>query len=173
MIPFAPNIQHTREIIKTPDFCFTGKQLARTIIAGDRYLSVPVVGGSSHCKRPVLSDSLVISNHGRWREEHLGAWSATYGKTPFFPYIFPELERVYIENSHTTLEEFNNSIFQIAVSFLSPSLLIPSLVSLKASNPMRYSEIKREYEGKVNLNYSIFDALFRLGRNSIWVCLEE
>lgn len=171
MIPFAPDIPLTRQILRDPGARFVGKALARTLISGERLLSVPVIGGSSMLKHTRGNMAqIMISDHGRWRQEHLGAWNATYGKTPFFQYLFPEIERVYMERSHSTLQEFNDSLFGIVTTFLDPDTLLPSLNELKNTNPERFAELRMEYERKVNLNYSIFDALFRLGRNSIWIC---
>ncbi len=171
MIPFAPDIRLTNALLGGTNAEFGGKELARTLIGGDRMLSVPIVGGSARLRHARHDFSLIlISDHGRWRQEHLGAWNAIYGKTPFFPHIFPQMEKVYLEKSHSTLREFNESLFEIVTTFLSPEELMPDIRHLKNSKPVRYAEIKEEIERKVNLNYSIFDAIFRLGRNSIWIC---
>lgn len=169
-VPFAPSTTLTRKILYGSNDLRLGKELARTIIAGNRYLSIPVEGGSSRLKGKSADLSAVnISNHGRWRQEHLGAWNAAYGKTPFFPYIFPMMEDAYTYHSHGLLVEFNKSMFDIFLKFTDFENVKPSIEILKKTHPLRFEQLHREYETKVNLNYSIFDTLFRLGKNSVWI----
>lgn len=170
-LPFAPSLAATRLIIKGESIPF-GKEWGRCRIAGNRLLSVPVEGGTSLFKRKNIDfDHFVISDHGRWRQEHLGAWNAAYGKTPFFPYIFPNIEEAYKKDSHGTLAEFNASMFEIFVKFIDIKSLKTSFDILKKENPERLELLSKEYETKVNINYSIFDSLFRFGKNTLWALI--
>lgn len=147
-----------------------GKELARTLIAGDRLLSVPVEGGASRLKRlPQGLAEIMISDHGAWRREHLGAWNAVYGKTPFFPYLYPLIEEAYANHSHGSLSEFNDALWKIALDFIQADETLSAVRELADHNPDRLEEIRKELTTKVNLNYSIFDAIFRLGKNVIFL----
>ena len=111
----------------------------------------------------------MISDHGAWRREHLGAWNAVYGKTPFFPYLFPHLEEAYANHSHGSLAEFNEALWGIIKDFLNPDETLPAIREMAAANPERLKAIRNELATKVNLNYSIFDAIFRLGKNAVFL----
>lgn len=170
-LPFAPSLAATKLIVKGESIPF-GKEWGRCLISGDRLLSVPMEGGASLFKRKNIDfEQFVISDHGRWRQEHLGAWNAVYGKTPFFPYIFPKIEEAYKNDSHGTLAEFNASLFDIFIKFLDLRSLETSLDILKKENPERLELLSKEYETKVNINYSIFDTLFRFGKNTLWALI--
>ncbi len=177
-IPFAPDLSLTRKIL-TGARVFAGKGLARTVIArtiieGGRVLSVPIVGGSGILKRQDINlDKVLISNHGRWRQEHLGAMNAVYGKTPYFPYIFPVIENIYHKKSNGSLGEFNRELFDFVCRFLDVNIIRRAMVDMKSRNPYRFEQMKREFETKVNLNYSIFDTLFRLGKNTVFVIFDD
>ena len=172
-IPFAPDLSLTREILAGVRVS-PGKGFARTVIEGDRILSIPVVGGSGILKRSDINlDKIMISDHGRWRQEHLGAINATYGKTPYFPYIFPELEKIYREKSNGSLGEFNRELFEFVYRFLDVDSIRKAIDEMNLRNPRRLGQLKRELETKVNLNYSIFDALFRLGKNTAFVIFDD
>ncbi len=172
-IPFAPDLSLTRKILAGTDLK-PYKILARTVIEGGRVLSVPVAGGSGILKHATADpDKILISGHGRWRQEHLGAINAIYGKTPYFTHIFPEIKRIYDEKSYGTLGEFNRSLFDFVVDFLNIESLRPSINEMKTRNPSRFRQLKMEFERKVNINYSIFDALFRLGKNTAFVIFDD
>ena len=102
-VPFAPSLSLTRKFL-AGESPACGKECARCMVQGDMFLSVPVQGGASCLKgRHVDVRSLLISDHGKWRQEHLGTWNAIYGKTPFFDHLFPEIKQVYACHSNGTL----------------------------------------------------------------------
>lgn len=170
-LPFAPSLALFREIIAGKEIPY-GKEWARCLIAGDLFLSVPIEGGAACLKsKHVDISSLIISDHGRWRQEHLGAWNSVYGKTPFFDHLFPKIKRAYSEHSHGNLAEFNSNLFNIALRFLDLEKVMPDIRELYKSQPNRAEQLRAEITTKVNLNYSIFDALFRLGKNSVWTII--
>lgn len=171
MIPFAPSLSTARELLSTSSSAgWRGKELARVKIAGDRVLSVPVVGGASILKHRVADPhSIMISDHGTWRREHLGAWQALYGRTPFFPHLFPRIENAYEIHSSATLCEFNEALWEIVVKFMDLGNNMPYLAELQLSHPRRVDDLRKEFSIKVNENYSIFDALFRLGKNTLFL----
>lgn len=170
-VPFAPSLSLTRNFL-AGESLVCGKEWARCMVQGDQFLSVPVQGGASCLKgRHVDVGSLLISDHGKWRQEHLGTWNAIYGKTPFFDHLFPKIKHIYACYSNGTLGEFNSKLFELAMKFLDLKNLAPDITEMQNSRPELIQQLRVEYETKVNLNYSIFDALFRLGRNTIWVLI--
>lgn len=150
----------------------SGKAFARSVITGPQgpeRLSVPVEGGAGVLKRlgDARSASLpspLLSDHGKWRREHLGAWNAAYGRTPYFPHLFPELESVYEASEGESLDGFNRRLHAIVLRWLDST-------ACAVEHCERLRGVIREYETKVNSSVSIFDALFRLGRNTIFALL--
>jgi len=70
-----------------------GKDFARTRIRGNApgdeiLLSVAVVGGASILKQSRRLSHAILSEHSDWQHNHLGALEASYGRAPFFRYIF-------------------------------------------------------------------------------------
>lgn len=145
----------------------------RTLIAGDVTLSVPVEGGASALKRRGLRSDTMLSGHGRWQQVHLGAWRAAYGKSPYFIHLFPALESIYLDASHDTAAGFNNAIDRLALSWLRPEVFIHEFNVLKARDPRLAAELIEETKTKINYSYSIFDAIFRLGKNTMFGLTEH
>lgn len=168
-IPFAPSVAVMRRILSGEPLS-VGKERARSVIAGGRLLTVPVEGGASLLKNKRISSAdIKISNHGRWRQEHLGAWNAAYGKTPYFIHLFPLLEEAYAGDSRGSLREFNESLLNMALEFMHYSDTEDDIREMKLLRPGLYQGIIKDLETKVNINYSIFDALFRLGKESVFL----
>ncbi len=132
-----------------------GKALAHCRLSTGR-LTVPVEGGASVLKRRGADP--VLSEHGKWRREHLGAWNAAYGRTPFFPYLMPQIEEVYRRSEGMTLGEFTAALLDVAVSWIEPEVL-------RADGEM-IQAVRTETDVKVDRSLSIFDAIFRLGKES-------
>lgn len=162
-MPFAPSAGIFCRLV-AGETRFAETALRRTLIKGDTLLSVPVEGG----KRALTLEDPRLSDHGRWREVHLGAWNAAYGKTPYFPHLFPQMEAVYRNEALLSLCEFNSALLEVALRWLEPGLLLPELERMKSLCPIRFEEVEKDFETKVNYNYSIFDALFRLGKDTVF-----
>ncbi len=163
-VPFAPSGTLFAEMIKGR-VKFPEKALRRTLIKENRLLSIPVEGGKNAL---FIEEEPLLSEHGRWREVHLGAWNAAYGKTPYFPYLFPQMESVYRNMDIRLLADFNGELVKVAWQWLEPEVLLPDLERLRIAHPLRFVELTKEFETKVNYNYSIFDALFRLGKDTVF-----
>ena len=173
-VPFALSLGRMREYLRTGRADASPRDAARTLIAGPDgrpdMLSVPVDGGRSVLKRRDADlHRIAISEHGRWRQEHLGAWNAAYGKTPFFIHLFPQVEEVYATASRSSLGEFNNALLSAALTFLDYQECSGLIEDAERENPSRLAEIRRELATKVNTELSIFDALFRLGKNTVFL----
>lgn len=154
------------------------KEFARTFISGPMMLTVPVMGGASILKRKDCNP--IVSEHGKWRKEHIGALHATYGRTPYFDHLIHEIEEVYNCPEGTLLEEFNSRLLDLALGWID----IKALASIKKkignldenntdynvhdNIEKRYSCIIGDIKNKMCPDLSIFDAIFRYGKESIW-----
>lgn len=159
-----------------------GKAQARALMAGGAVLTVPVAGGSGVLKRARVRyanqerdegdgcGELMISDHGRWREVHLGSLKAIYGKAPYFPYLFPEVERIYRERSHGRLGDFTEALHDLACDWLGvrDDGVMASLREARRIEPGLLERLAKE---RRRGEYSIFDLLFRLGRESLFALL--
>lgn len=135
-----------------------GKLFARNGIRTG-VLTVPVEGGSGILKR--RGSEPVLSEHGKWRREHIGAINAAYGRTPYHAHLMPDIEAVYAVSEGMTLEEFNSRMLDVALGWLD----MPALDSMDCHLA---EEMAREVSAKVREDLSIFDALFRLGREVVF-----
>lgn len=146
---------------------FPEKDSARTSIEGNITLSVPIKGGASRLKKHTFHADLPLSDHGRWRETHLGALAAQYGKTPYFAYLFPEIKNIYEKSKADSFFSFSNKIHTLISHNLGIEQKIPETVKeLKEKNPVLYNSLREEWQGRITermLDLSIFDTLFRFG----------
>lgn len=173
MLPFAPPA--TWFAASSPAIQ-TWHSLNRCGLAGGRMLTVPVEGGATALKRifylsgkgePALKTPR-LSEHGRWRDEHLGAINAIYGSSPYFRHLFPEIESIYRHSEGMSLQAFNSELIGMAQRWLEPDTLLPEIKLLSEGNPERFRRIGEDTLRKVDINLSIFDALFRLGKETIF-----
>lgn len=135
-----------------------GKAFAHCRLPNIR-LSVPVTGGSSVLKRHTAEP--VLSEHGKWRREHLGAWNATYGRTPFFIHLMPQIAAVYERSEGMNIESFNSELLRVALNWIDSEAMMLC--------GMPYDEVRKELKPKIDVSLSIFDAIFRLGRETTWI----
>ncbi len=134
-----------------------GKEFAHCRIR-TRTLTVPVAGGGAALKRRGADP--VISEHGKWRREHLGAWLAAYGRTPYYEHLMPAIARVYECPEGTRLEDFNSAMLRVALDWLDPAALAPLAPRLEA--------VRADAQAKTDASLSIFDVIFRLGREAVF-----
>lgn len=135
----------------------TGKAFAHCEIATGR-LSVPVAGGSAVLKK-AHADPL-LADHGKWRREHLGAWAAAYGRTPYFIHLMPRIESIYARSEGMRLEEFNSLLLAEALTWLDFAAVAPRRCSLAG--------VIGEMRGRVDPRLSVFDLIFRYGRDAVY-----
>lgn len=82
---------------------------------GEVVLTVPIEKASAN--RFVPMHDVRISEHGNWRHLHWGALFSAYGKSPFFDYIAPDLQRIIMgEQKH--LLDLNMQLHELIVDFL-------------------------------------------------------
>lgn len=158
--PFAPS---ARWVVERSGV--RGKDFARTRIEGGM-LGVPVEGGAQVLKR--YGAEPMLSEHGKWRREHLGAWQAAYGRTPYFIHLMPEIEAVYRESEleALTLEEFNERLLRVAERWLQwDETLEAAAMPAEASKP-DFKAVAEAMREKIRWDHSIFEALFRFGKET-------
>ena len=174
MIPFAASVEfysgRLAALLDGEDSFpeITGKDRARTRIAGGVLLTLPVAGGGSVMKRRDVED-VTLSDHGRWRDVHLGALKAAYGKTPFFIHLYPEIEKVYSEKGEGGLPDFTEAIHNVIKQWLGlDGRMISQLRVLKKEHPDRIRVLKeRMLPAGQNTGLSILDMLFRYGKETV------
>ena len=174
VIPFAPSTAWVREYVRQTasgtESCeaarlasastgISGKQYARCAISTGT-LTVPVAGGAATLKRRGADP--VLSEHGKWRREHTGAWNAAYGRCPYHAHLMPEIEKVYAASEGMTLGEFNSRILETALEWIDTD-------ALREADYALLERIRDERRGLVSPQLSIFDALFRLGKETLFV----
>lgn len=118
-------------------------------------LTIPVEGGSSVLKRPAAIP--LLSEHGKWRREHLGAFNAAYGSTPFFEHLMPEIKKIYDNSQGITLEEFNSNLLKIILNWIDASPMIVTETLQEAAS---------EFQARINGDISALEMLFRFGKNA-------
>lgn len=179
MIPFAASAerysQWLRELLKNevavPFPQIEGKELARTVVADGTLLSVPLVGGSAILKRRAPRE-LMISDHGRWQDVHLGALRALYGKTPYFIHFYPHIERIYKECSEGSLGDFTSRLHEVICKGMGLDVYaVNSVRKLSTEEKERFERIGREKRQIINMHHSILEVLFRLGKEGLFVLL--
>lgn len=135
-----------------------GKKRARAFLP-ELTLSVPVEGGSGQLKRRASTPRL--SSHGKWRREHLGAWNAAYGRTPYYIHLMPQIEEAYMSTADgAPLSELNDKLLDIAKGWLEYESV--------AQERDRLSDIINAYKTRVRNELSIFDLIFRYGKESVF-----
>lgn len=171
MIPFAASAAEYSRFVAGYSFSPEGKDLARTRIlsasGSEVLLSVPVTGGSHALKSRSRAD-VMISQHGRWQDVHLGAWRAAYGRTPFFSHLFPEMEMIYAEKSHGVLAAFNEAMHRLALKWLGLPASADAVRKALESNPERFKSVIGEYRCNLTPEISVFDLIFRYGKEAIF-----
>ncbi|MCJ8347664.1 WbqC family protein [bacterium] len=118
------------------------------------YLTIPVNSSlSSIIKDVKIADTSYI-------DKHLKTIQRAYGKTPYFPSFFPQIERLYLSR-HQFLLDFNLSFIQLIRDFfkISTPLHLASKFDVKVSKTNRITQLIQNTKGSkyitgtVSLNY--------------------
>lgn len=80
---------------------------------GVQTLAIPIV--NSH---PATVGQMQMATLPRWRRIHWGALYSAYGRSPFFDYFAPELEKLYTPGGPDSLYHFNTLMHSLIVDFL-------------------------------------------------------
>lgn len=164
---FAPSPRIIQEALGVKPYSgiVSNREKTRTVLDKDIVLTIPVVGGSSTLKRRDLDyNSVLISAHDDWQRRHLGAWNAVYGKTPYFIHIFPELEKIYNEFSYGKLIDFNRKINDLAFSLMDFENLKDYVEKAYGFELDKTRRLREDIEHHVKMDKTVYDALFRYGR---------
>lgn len=153
------------------------RDVARTTVAGARNsspvrLSVAIEGGSSVVKRGKY-DEWKISDHGRWRQMHLGAIEAAYGSTPYFRHLYPVLAEIIMSaEAGTPFTVLTDSLHTACLKFLEFHEIIPEILRLSEVNPEKFRKIATEYNISADTNIAFLDVIFKMGKDSIFTLLK-
>lgn len=133
----------------------SGKSFARLFLP-DTILTIPVEGGAAILKR--RNACPILSEHGKWRREHLGAIRTIYGRTPYFIHLMPRLEEIYDNSQGISLEEFNSRLLDLVLSMIDRDALTMRM-TVDSSRLIR-----QEKRLLIDPDLSILDALFHMGK---------
>lgn len=148
------------------------KNLFRTKIAGAHgqppmLLSVPILRGS---RKGGNSGSPELSQHGRWQAIHIGAIKAGYGGSPFFLHIYPLLESI-LKNRDGEFTTMSEELHQTVLRSLALEENIEGLRVLESEDSGRLRQLKKDKSKGVIQEMSIFDVIFRKGREALFSLL--
>lgn len=141
-------------------------------ISGEQKLTIPVEGGRHALRSRALRNRAAISEHGRWRQVHLGAIKAAYGRTPYYSAYYPELERLILDSSEKSLHSFNSRLHSFIMKSLMPEASLRSLIAMRGADPGFHRALRAERMAMTDIDLSILDAMFRLGPDTIFLLLE-
>ncbi len=149
------------------------RDLARAIVGGAQgqpplRLSVAIEGGSSRVKRGHPEEWL-LSDHGRWRQMHLGALDAAYGSTPFFRYFIPEIEDAFNSvNAGDSFSQFTSRLFHSTIGKIIDQDVIDSLRRLRSEQRDFYQKLTEEKKEEEIDDLAFIDVIFRKGPEAIF-----
>jgi hypothetical protein len=143
-------------------------------------LSIPVIGGNKKAKYAAVK----MDGSQRWRDIHLRGIQSAYGKAPFFEYIYPDLELIFL-SGQKGLYDFNYDLLTLCLKFLKVSVKMEEtheyqqystitdlrgVIKVKESYQHRNIYEPYAYTQLFGLNFvpnlSIVDLLFCEGPNS-------
>ncbi len=150
------------------------RDLARTLIAGAAgqaplRLSVAIEGGSSTVKRG-HPQRWLLSDHGRWRQMHLGALEAAYGTSPFYRYFSPDIAAVFDSvGEGYPFGHFTSRLFDLTVRRILDDDVIYSLRRLRLERPDFHEKLTEEKKETEIDDLAFIDVIFRKGPESIFI----
>lgn len=130
-------------------------------------LSVPVIGGASALKHADPT-TWVISDHDHWNLKHRHALETAYSRTPFFSHFYPALEAILAAPPEMATE-LCRRCERWVIEALDMEQMSDELAEFRLRHPERSQSIKENLICKIRPELSIADALFRLGRDLVFV----
>lgn len=142
-------------------------------------LTVPVI----HHAPKIPVNEVRISYAEPWQRWHLNAIKSAYGRAPFFPYYFPELEKIILQ-SPPMLAELNRQWLQWILTCMkvTPEITFTGLYAAHENDLRSASEKHSRYFSEVmhgirypqvfadrfpfQENLSIIDLIFNVGTSS-------
>ncbi|MGY6561511.1 MAG: WbqC family protein [Luteibaculaceae bacterium] len=99
---------------------------------GKQTLSIPVVW--QHGEKQMYNGTELATGEP-WRKKQLTALQSAYGKSPFFFFLQPDIEALFLDKSIKTLWEFNREAFSLVSSILKLPLEIEYTAGFKILEP--------------------------------------
>ena len=134
-------------------------------VAGVR-LSVPICGGTSAAKRLSPEDALV-SSHGDWPRQHLGALEALCGRTPYHSLLLPDLERIIRSAPGDTLARLGENIHSLILKILGFPEALETLRSLPPDEREHLRRIGEELRRGIDPGMTFWEWISRLGPSAL------
>lgn len=163
-----------REAIKAANTAIRNtREFGRCLIDDHTYegltLSLAVEGGGRQLRNIENIAGLRLSDHGDWRRVHLRAFDACLGKLPYYRYIYPEMEKVYLDTTLDTLRSFNTAIFEVMISFLLGDLKKQELKYLRLNHSQK--ERAKELLEVTDLRFSLLQSLCAFGKETLLLAI--
>ena len=130
-------------------------------------------GGSVTLSIPVRKGSGLLSDHGNWPHVHLGTLNALYGRKPYFPFLYDQLQSVL---ANVLDKDGGEATQSLAGLNLELHRTVTSWIDLEAAAEALnapLAQVCREFATKVNFSTSILDAVFRFGKDTVFVLLND
>lgn len=147
----------------------TPREFARYQILDSRgdhlTLSVAVEGGGRQLRDFSKIQNLFLSEHGDWRRNHLRALEACLGKKPYFPYLFPDLNLIYLDKELKTLKDFNFRLFEFLLTFLLADIPLSQIARFHSDEVLQ--ERGLEIASQIPRGISSFEAVAIHGKEAL------
>ena len=162
-----------RLLVMTPRW---ERRIARTLVSGARgqdplTLSVPIEGGASVVKRG-HPEEWCVSMHGRWPAVHIGALSAAYSATTFYPHLMPEIRReIEATKEGRPFGHLTGALHRAVSGWLRVDELLPGLRRFINEEPQRLRTLCDEKSRGLHTDLSFLDVIFRKGPEAIFVLM--
>lgn len=147
------------------------KEFTRTSLSEDMRLKVPLQGSASAKRLPYTE--LVISGHGDWHRAHFGAFSALFGRSPYYRHLIEQIEGVYAEKGEPgmSLHLFAEALHSLTVRLILPDRLAADWEDMDTTMKDKALERGRELLPTLNPRLSIAAAVMRVGPDTFFPLL--
>lgn len=141
------------------------RTFARTLISPVITLSIPIVGGGRQLRSFSNVESVILSEHGNWQKNHLGAIETEFGRYPFFSHIVDGLKSIYETKETITLRDFNLRIHSLLLQILIGDLG-PNEINIFATNEILIKRGK-EFAKEIIGEESVIVPLMKFGKEAL------
>ena len=147
------------------------KEYTRTFLSEDMRLKVPLQGGSSAKHLPY--SELVISGHGDWHRTHSGAFSALFGRSPYYRHLIDPIEEIYAKKGESGMyfHIFAEALHSLIVNLILPDSLTADWENLPPLLKKKALDIGKEFISGLNPDLSVISAVMKLGPDTVFPLL--
>lgn len=128
-------------------------------------LSLAIEGGGRRLRTWSFLEEAMLSEHGDWRKNHLGALEACLGRKPYFIELFALINHIYLDKNINCLRDFNSAIFECIYSFLMQKMNPCNLSVFHERKEI--SERGCEIAKNINPTFSSLQILTEIGKESL------